>query len=173
MRKVAYKALYLFLCSILGIVLFTMLHRAIFVLYDILLFSNFSTFSFGLSSSGIAAIDFFTMLIAVFIGGWYGTLLGMDWYSIVYGPNAEKPAGLFHGFLPHHMRKGAKAKHTSAPTATSTFVNIPVVEKVKEWSFDDFLTPKAEPKKKVAVKRTGARKTVRKATTKRVTKAAV
>lgn len=173
MRKVAYKALYLFLCSILGIVLLTMLHRAIFVLYDVLLFSNFSTYSFGLSSSGIAAIDFFTMLVAIFIGGWYGILLGMDWYSIVYGPNAEKPAGLFHGFLPHHMRKGTKIKHAAVPTTTSTVVSIPVVEKVKEWSFDDFLTPKVEPKKKVAVKRTGARKTVRKTAVKRVTKTAV
>ena len=113
-------------------------------------------------------MDFFTMIAALFLGGWYGTLLGMDWYSIVYGPNAEKPAGLFHGFLPHHMR-GYRAKH-SAPATTHTVVNVPVVEKIKEWTFDDFLTPKEEPKKKVAVKRAGARKTVRKTTVKRVTK---
>ena len=174
MRKASSKALYLFLCSILGMVLFAMLHRSIFVLYDILLFSNFSTYSFGLSTVGIGVLDFLTMLGALFLGGWYGVLLGMDWYAIVYGPTAEKPAGLFHGFLPHHWRNGAGKKTStiskhSAPTTTSTFVNVPVVEKIKQWSFDDFITPKAEPKKRVAVK-ASAKKGVRKTIAKRVVK---
>lgn len=104
MRKVAIKALYLFLCSILGMVLFAMLHRAIFVLYDLVLIYDFEVYSFGMNQSTLLAVDFLTMIAALFFGGWYGTVLGIDWYARVYGPNAEIKAGLFHGFIPHHWR---------------------------------------------------------------------
>lgn len=179
MRKVVSKALYLFLCAILGMILFAMLHRAIFVLYSILL-SVDNIYALGLSAAGITAIDFFTLLIALFLGGWYGTMLGIDWYAMVYGPNAEHPAGLFHGFLPHHWRgqRGAtgrsnssnsatqpasakvatkvKVASASAPTTTTTVVKVPVQEPIKpivrEWSFDDLITPKPIAKKPLARK---------------------
>jgi hypothetical protein len=192
MRKAANKALYLFLCSILGMVLFAMLHRAIFVLYDLLIFVD-STFSFNMSSLNIQILDFCTLLIALFLGGWYGTLLGIDWYAMVYGPNAEKPAGLFHGFLPHQWR-GKRGSHFAAkparmnsvtskpsrptviaPTSTTTTVKVPVVETpkapVREWTFDDLITPKPVAKKKTAVRKTAAKKTVRKTAVKKVVKA--
>lgn len=153
MRKAASKALYLFLCAILGMVLFIMLQRAILFLYNLLIFVD-STYAFGMSSAAILGIDFFTLLLALFFGGWYGTMMGIDWYAMVYGPNAEVQAGLFHGFLPHHWR-GKKAHKTTskshqsvparptklsaamsavaaAPAAISTTVKVPVQEAVKE-----------------------------------------
>lgn len=190
MRKAATKSLYLFLCSILGMILFTMLHRSIFVLYGLLLDIDFQTYSLGMSEGGIMILDFFSMLAALFIGGWYGILLGIDWYAIVYGPNAEYPARLFHGFVPHHWR-GAKKKtvktenkpevatvtvKTPVVEKMSTILNTPimdtppVVQKVREWTFDDLLA-KPEPAKKPSVRKVAAKKTTaRKSVTKRTPK---
>ena len=186
MRKVATKALYLFLCAILGMVLFAMLHRAIFVLYDLLIFTN-DMYAFGLSQMSLAIVDFCALLVALFLGGWYGTMMGIDWYAMVYGPNAEVRAGLFHGFIPHNWRgRKDRRKTTSkmtAPATTSTAVKVsskketrkqepePEEEKapVREWTFDDLITPKPVAKKKV-VRKTAVRKTVRKAASKKVTK---
>lgn len=180
MRKAASKALYLFLCSILGMVLFAMLHRAVFVLYDLLLTMDYNMYSFGLTGDGIMALDYITLLAALFFGGWYGTLLGMDWYSIVYGPNAVKrPAGMFHGFVPHNWRNGRKRVVRSTPAQKSTEtasvftpVTVPVVAKIKEWSFEDLIASKPAPKKRTVAKRSTARKTTRKTTAKRTVKTA-
>ncbi len=179
MRKSANKALYLFLSAILGMVIFSMLHRSIFVLLDLLMYTD-GGYAFGLSSTDFLYLDFFTALIALFLGGWYGTMMGMDWYAMVYGPNAEKPAGLFHSFLPHHWRgKRAKKNHAPAklavatPAAASTTVRVPVTETVKapvrEWSFDDLITPKPVVKKKPAARKSTTKKTTRKAVSKKVT----
>lgn len=201
MRKAATKALYLFLCAILGMVLFAMLHRAIFVLYDLLIFVD-GMYAFGLSDIALAAIDFFALAIALFLGGWYGTMMGIDWYAMVYGPNAEVKAGLFHGFIPHHWRgkKGTdKAPTKSAAPAPAVASKVPapratavttsptikvraqeiakmdvkeIVQEVtkplvREWSFDDLISPspkveKPAPKRKAAAKKTVTKKVVRK-----------
>jgi hypothetical protein len=186
MRKTVIKSLYLFLCSILGMVLLTMLHRAIFVLYELLLTINYGKYSFGMSEGFIMALDFFTLVIALFFGGWYGTALGLDWYARIYGVNSEYTGGLFHGFVPHNWR-GAKSSvnkpsistasktMTSKPTvsvtpsATSTTVHVPVSEKpTREWSFEELLESKAAAT--AASKKRAAKKTVAKKTTKRTTK---
>lgn len=176
MRKAATKALYLFLCAILGMVLFAMLHRAIFVLYDLLIFVQ-PEFGFGLTSMSLAVGDFFTLLIALFLGGWYGTMMGIDWYAMVYGPNAEVRPGMFHGFIPHHWRgrreksgkkSSASVKMASAPAAKSTTVKVRMPDpepeeeivpepKVREWTFDDLIAPaKPAPKKRAVAKKTTA-----------------
>ena len=186
MKKTTIKALYLFLCSILGMVLFGMLHRAVFVLYDLLLVVDYETYSFGMAPGAISALDFSTMMIMLFLGGWYGVVLGIEWYAMVYGPNVEKPAGLFHGFLPHHWRGARKAKRKSttpsskptssfsapAPETTSTTIKVPVSE-THAWSFDDLITPKSALKKKTTTRKTIAKKTAARKTTKRIKTAEV
>lgn len=188
MRKAATKALYLFLCSILGMVLFAMLHRAIIVLYDLLIFVR-PEFAFGLTPYSLAVGDFLTMLIALFLGGWYGTMMGIDWYAMVYGPNAAVRPGMFHGFIPHHWRgrreKAAKPAPTmkmstsaTAPKTTTVKVRMPDPEpeevtsapRVREWTFEDLMPPKPAAKKKAVAKKTTARKTARKTTVKKVAK---
>lgn len=174
MRKAATKALYLFLCSILGMVLFAMLHRAVFVLYDVILILDYDTYSFGMSQAMILAVDFFTMLGALFFGGWYGTLLGIDWYSSVYGVNAESKAGLFHGIVPHNWRKPSKKQPELVmpnPAVTKVAVKSSVkatpkspIASTSTWDFDDFLKATPEPKKRVAAKKPAVKKVVRKTT---------
>lgn len=182
MRKAATKALYLFLCAILGMVLFAMLHRAIFVLYDLLIFVD-SMYAFGFSEIALATIDFFALVLALFLGGWYGTMIGIDWYAMVYGPNAEIKPGMFHGFIPHKWRgvkstskMAAATARASAPAATSTTVKVRAPEAVKEsvkppvreWTFDDLIAPSnsklAKPvaKRKAAVRKTAVKKATRK-----------
>lgn len=179
MRKAVTKALYLFLCSILGMVLFAMLHRAIFVLYDLVLILDFNTYSLGMSEATLLVVDFFTMLIALFFGGWYGIVLGMDWYSSVYGASAEAKAGLFHGFVPHNWRAGEKQKKSDLMPASNLISQqskIKVTQKVTSkpkavesvavksesqspvvsgdnWSFEDFLKATPEPKKRATIKK--------------------
>lgn len=190
MKKTTLKALYLFMCAILGMVLFAMLHRAIFVIYDLMLALDFRTYSFGIAESSLMAIDFLSMLVALFLGGWYGTALGIDWYAMVYGPNSTVQAGLFHAFIPHHFKKNKSAgtaKSVISPSAHSTTVKVPIVEKrvskdleqniekTDDWSFDDLLasvgaSPIKKPAKKVT-KKTVAKsdvKTARKTTAKKV-----
>lgn len=181
MKKTTIKALYLFLCSILGMVLFGILHRAVFVLYDLLLVVDYDTYSFGMTPAAISALDFTTMLLMLFLGGWYGIVLGLEWYSMVYGPHVENPTGLFHGFLPHNWRgpkSGRKKTITSrmqaigsfvapAPKTSSTTVNVPVAES-QAWSFDDLISPKSTAKKKAVAHKNSAKKTTTRKTTKRV-----
>ena len=187
MRKAATKALYLFLCAILGMVLFAMLHRSIFVLYDLLIFVDVM-YAFGLSEMTLAVIDFFTLVLALFLGGWYGTMMGIDWYAMVYGPNAEVKAGMFHGFIPHKWRGTKPSQKTSvAPartSATSTTVKVRAPEAVseevkapvREWTFDDLIPPsrskseKTVEKRKSAVKKTAVKKTVRKSVKSKIAK---
>lgn len=113
MRKRVGKALYVFLCSLMGMVLFAMLHRALAVIYYILLNSDFDQFSLGLTEGSLQALDFLTLLMALFLGGWYGTALGIHWYRLVYeGPFAP---GLFHAVIPHHWRKARSVSRELHP----------------------------------------------------------
>ncbi len=166
MKKTTAKAFYLYLCSILGMILFAMLHRAVFVLYDLLLVMDYDTYAFGMTSRNIMTLDFTTMLIALFLGGWYGVALGIEWYAMVYGPNAEKPAGLFHGFVPHHWRK-TKTNSQKISTSTENAVHVPVAES-KSWSFDDLIKTAPATVTSVPKKRATARKTTTRKVTKRV-----
>jgi hypothetical protein len=175
MRKSTGKALYLFLCSILGMVLLAMLHRAVFVLYDLLLMADYDAYSFGMKTRTVMTFDFTTLLIALFLGGWYGIVLGMEWYSSVYGPNAETPAKLFHTFVPHHWRKKRSissepksASHTSIRPTSKVAVtsNRDTSDSVrKEWSFEELLAD--ANKKKAVARKAPVKKAVRK-TVKRV-----
>jgi len=97
------KALYIFLSSILGFLLFTMFHRAVIVIYEI--FGNFypTTSWLHLSYKTLALLDFGTFLLALFFGGWYGVWIGLNWYKLIYEDREVKT--WFHGFVPHHWRK--------------------------------------------------------------------
>lgn len=73
------KALYLFLCSILGIILFLFIQQAFWVAYS------------GAAHAGylpmlgqLNAWPTLTFLAAVLFGSWYGIWLGLYWYEMVY-----------------------------------------------------------------------------------------
>ncbi len=189
------KALYVFLSSILGMLLFTMFHRAVFVIYEIL-GNFFPVFSLlHLPFRTMAILDFTTFLLALFVGGWYGVWIGMNWYKMIYEDRGVNT--WFHGFVPHHWRKtkskkkntdldfinsiAEKAKARSMPKKivvtssqtrqTESFRSFRTSKPSVSWNNDDSDT-QLEPKtvKKVIKKRsvaTPAKKTVRKAVAKK------
>ncbi len=174
MRKRVGKAIYVFLCSLMGMLLFAIFHRSVMVIYFILLNNNFDLYSFGFSENAMRALDFFTLLLALFFGGWYGTALGLHWYRLVYeGP--FKP-GLLHGVIPHHMRKNrphvpeARVQQSAVKPAPAKIVHVQQhpqkrmdsinvfsqLEKmapagIMPWDFDDdeFTSAPVAPKKTV------------------------
>ncbi len=149
------KALYLFLSSLLGMLLLLMFHRAVFVIYDILgsFYPNCSWFNWSLPT--IFTLDFLTMLVAMFIGGWYGVWLGLNWYHMIYEERGVTT--WFHGFVPHRWRKSAGvvkddaeafleavlSKNKTAPK--KIIVREAVTTRPRIESFQTFRTAKPEP----------------------------
>lgn len=120
------KALYIFLCSILGVLLFSMFHRAVFVIYEIIGGFYPAISWLHLPFRTIAFIDFSTFLLALFIGGWYGIWIGLNWYKMIYEDRGVKT--WFHGFVPHNFRK--HKHHSSNSSSDLDFINS-VAEKSK------------------------------------------
>lgn len=180
------KALYIFLTSLMGMLLLLMFHRSVFVIYEIL--GNFFPDQklLTLPWHVVVSLDFFTMILAIFIGGWYGVWLGLNWYKIVYEDRGV--TRWFHGFIPHHWREGsgttrsAKAESqevTLAKSLSSVPKRIVVHPRIESfstfrnskpeqaWSFDEVASPISKPVKKSPAKKRVAKKRVAK---KRVSK---
>jgi hypothetical protein len=90
----AKKALYVFMSSLLGILLFFILQRVGVFIYLYLLaagyidsFTNFDKF---------LVVDYLTLSFAFVAGGWYGAWLGLFWFEKVYVENS-------HGGLVRHI----------------------------------------------------------------------
>lgn len=77
------KSAYIFLCSILGVLLFLVLDR-IAVFWYILLAAYGVFGSAGFSSIRFISVDYIIMLLAMLCGSWYGIWLGNYWYELVY-----------------------------------------------------------------------------------------
>jgi hypothetical protein len=90
----AKKSLYLFLTSLLGVMLFLVLDRSIVFFYLYMLAGGYITTSFDYYQ--FLAVDYFTLTIVLMLGAWYGIWLGLYWYERVY----EK--GSYYGFV-HHL----------------------------------------------------------------------
>lgn len=172
------KALYVFLSSLLGMLLLLMFHRSVFVIYEILGDFFPQHVWLNLPWHFVTLADFFTMLIAMFIGGWYGIWLGLNWYKIVY--EDRKVTRWFHGFIPHHWREGSRDESQEATLAKSIntvpkrIVVNPRVESFESfrtrrpdtaWNFDDVADlPKPKVAKKAPAKKRVAKKRVKKST---------
>lgn len=166
------KALYVFLTTLLGVLMFLMLHRAIFVIYDIL--AGFYPINplFDVSSSIVAGADFITMIVAVILGGWYGVWLGLDWYRMIYEERGV--TRWFHGFLPHNLRRERSHKASTAKQAVvpkhitvQSLAGSPRVESFElfrrnplrpAWSLEEVAAAPDKPKRRVAAKKRVAKK---------------
>lgn len=93
----AKKSLYIFLCAIMGALLFLILQQILAFVYLMLLYGNYQTFSFGLSFIDLMAVDYFTLFIVLMLGAWYGIWLGLYWYGWVYEDGG-------HGFVGHIVK---------------------------------------------------------------------
>lgn len=174
------KAFYLLLSSILGILLFMLLERSAFTIYVLLSTYSAQSLAGNLNPALVQAVEAYSLLIALFLGAWYGIWLGLNWHHELYGEGA-KPK-LFHRFIPHSMRAKVPVKadtgeaqavavtikptmrKTVAKTAKPKTVKRAPALKTKEvvaWSFDDLV--KAQPAVKPLVKKTRSTR-VKKAT---------
>lgn len=78
------KATYIFLCAMLGALLFLLLQRIfIFLCFIVLIFSR-SLSEAVLVWLGLELINYLTVLFAIIGGAWYGVWLGISWYETVY-----------------------------------------------------------------------------------------
>lgn len=78
------KSFYVFLSSLLGSLLFLTLHRLLVFGLLILISSNPQKFYNRVSFLEIASMDFFTLILVLMLGAWYGIWLGLKWYEAVY-----------------------------------------------------------------------------------------
>lgn len=92
----AKKSLYVFLTSMLGMLLFLILHRIAVFLYLIVISSDYSQAGSGLSYIEFLALDYFTLIITLLLGAWYGVWLGIYWFDKVYEEGS-------HGGLVNHI----------------------------------------------------------------------
>ncbi len=161
----ARKALYLFLTSILGMLLFVTLHRALTLLYLVLLSYNYESFSFGLSFLQHQAINYLTLVAAMFLGGWYGVWLGMHWYEIVYEKiKAPQWFGLSGKLFDHSQNMKAsssspqKSAFTPVAEGAKTYKLSDLRRHLPSWNMEDLARPSA-PSVAVVSKNTQAPKT--------------
>lgn len=143
------KSIYIFLTGLLGSLLFLILERILAFIYFLLLTYNYAQFSFGHTLTELLAFDYFILIIALLLGGWYGVWVGMYWYEAVY----ESTGGGFVGhILRHYWPVRQPAYNLQAKVAQ-------VEDKLDGdlWQLED-LAKKVEVKSKVAVKKRIVRK---------------
>ena len=188
MKNSSFKALYVFMTSLLGILLFGLIHRALFIIYDILgdFYPKFSILN--ASASTVQILDFFSLLLVIFLGGWYGVWLGFHWFHVVY--EDEKFNKIFHGLsASRYFRSGntsnkmqtektqtgmmPKKIFVRPKTAVQNFGTARVSTKEKTWNLEDLATiaepetSKAKPAKKVVRKAVAKKRVTTKATAKK------
>lgn len=86
------KSFYVFLCGLLGMLLFILLQRSLFLLAFL---AGVDVLSFDFQR-----LDYFTFVLATFSGLWYGIWLGLHWYFVVYEEMSVSGvlSGLFRSF---------------------------------------------------------------------------
>lgn len=116
MQNSGKKSFYVFLCGLLGMLLFMLLQRSLFLL----------AFLGGVNilSYNFQQLDYISFVVANFLGLWYGIWLGLHWYTAVYEEGSV--GGLFSGI----SRMFGKNRSRSEPAGS--------------WDLDDLVKMKNE-----------------------------
>lgn len=153
------KSLYVFLSSLLGILLFVTIQRALSLIGLLLLNVDYATYSLGTTPLQVHAWNITTLILAIFFGGWYGIWLGLHWYKIVYEHGS---GGLFHGLAGRffhddeqpvikqvvHHPKLEPEKIVKPQTHHSRSLDaIEENSSQSRWEFDELLNKKRNPHK--------------------------
>lgn len=93
----AKKSLYIFLSSLMGVMLFLVLHRVGIFIYLYLITQGYVVSSW--SYVQFLVFDYFTLTLTLLFGAWYGIWLGVFWYDKVY------VEGSHSGFVAHISNK--------------------------------------------------------------------
>lgn len=88
------KSFYVFLTSLLGVLLFLILHRTVVFIYLYLVAGGVGIESFDYLS--FLLWDYFSLTIMLMLGAWYGVWLGLNWFDKVYVERS-------HGGLVAHL----------------------------------------------------------------------
>jgi len=94
----SHKPLYIFLAALLGSLLFLTLHRVIIFLFLYLVATGYINTS--LNYREFLVIEYFTLIISLMLGAWYGIWLGLSWFSKVY---EERTHAGFINHLNNHV----------------------------------------------------------------------
>ncbi len=135
------KSLYVFLCMLLGALMFAVLHQAVTLIYYMLLNLNFGAFSLNLNAAQVQTVQIYTFGFAVLLGGWYGTWLGLHWYDIVY---EKEHGGIFYGFRGKLFRQHEPKPITAAPAVIrpapkKTTRSLMDMQPSSGWDMDDLI----------------------------------
>jgi hypothetical protein len=109
----AKKAFYIFLSSLLGVLIFLILHRAIIFIYLYLVSGGYFADSFNYWN--FLFWDYITLIFSLMLGAWYGIWLGMSWHEAVY---VQKNHGGFVEHLASHYWLGGRPKNLETKIIT-------------------------------------------------------
>lgn len=118
MKNGAKKSFYVFLSSLLGMMLFILLQRSLFLLAYL--------FGVRVLSPEFAHIDYVTFVVATFGGLWYGIWVGMYWYQLVY--EEGRVGGLLSSWFGRSHKNAARLLADSGDA----------------WSLEDLVKAKAD-----------------------------
>lgn len=140
------KSLYVFLTTLLGVLLFFTIQRAAALVSLLLVNTDYGTYSLNISPLDLHALNVSTILLAVFFGGWYGVWLGLHWYEYVY--ETEHKGWLFGitGNLFNHNPIPAKTvinKVNEPSNKVHTTLKASSPQTHKHWELDDLLPKKS------------------------------
>lgn len=129
------RAFYVFLSGLMGVLLFLVMQRSIWLLWVIFFSHSPAMTSLQIvdDSQGYVLLDSITLVLAVVFGGWYGVWLGLHWYDVAYVEKTYK--GLitrFVGFVSVKSPKKTKVSMKSSPVQNeyAAFWNIQDVSSI-------------------------------------------
>jgi len=91
----AKKSFYIFLTSLLGLLLFFILHRIVVFFYLYMLAGGYLTTD--MTYYQFLVLDYATLFVVMALGVWYGIWLGMYWFRKVYEEGS-------HGGFVHQIK---------------------------------------------------------------------
>lgn len=98
MNNGAKKSFYVFLSALLGLLLFILLQRSLFLLAFLL--------GVDVLSAAFMKLDYASFIVAMFLGMWYGIWVGLYWFNIVY--EEQSAPGMFRSIWGSFGRSKAR-----------------------------------------------------------------
>ena len=142
------KSFYIFLTSILGVLLFLIIDRIAVFIY--LYYLATQVLTSGLGYYQFLALDYFSLVVLLLLGAWYGIWLGLYWFNKVYEEGSHK------GFVNHISENVFFRK---PKTLGSKMSNIKDRLEKDLWQLEDIAqTAEVEVKAVVPIKRKVVRK---------------
>lgn len=76
------QSFYIFLCALLGMMLFLLIQRSLFLI-------GYLVFGVAILDASFIFWDRWTFVFALFFGMWYGIWIGLHWHRVIYQDRVE------------------------------------------------------------------------------------